>query len=287
MPDSEIMSHLTDYVFLATPAEVSLELAPKIMAAGKTVIDLSGAFRLKQNSYQEWYGFEHTAKKELDQAQYGLVPFAEPNPKQKLVANPGCFATAITMALIPLLKQDVISSENIVIDAKSGTSGAGKKLAENLLFTEVEGECLPYKVGKHQHYPEIQETIEKFSGKKIDAHFGTSLLPVRRGIIAGIYARMQPGKTLQDVQKAFQQSFGDYSLVMHAPTKEKPQLLSLKKVTGTGRTHLSYAVEGDKLYLYSSIDNLMKGAASQAVENMNNLSGLAVTTGLSQLEALI
>lgn len=285
--DKELMNHLTDYVFLATPAEVSLELAPKIVAAGKTVIDLSGAFRLKQNSYQEWYGFEHTAKKELELAQYGLVPFAEPIKNQKLIANPGCFATAITMALIPLLKQEVISVENIVIDAKSGTSGAGKKLAENLLFTEVDGECLPYKVGKHQHYPEIQESIEKFSGKKIDAHLSTSLLPVRRGIIAGIYARMQPGKTIADVQKAFEQAYSDYALLSHAPVKEKPQLLSLKKVTGTGRTHLSYAVEGDKLYLYSSIDNLMKGAASQAVENMNNISGLPVATGLSQLEALI
>lgn len=287
LPDAELMKNLADYIFLATPAEVSLKLAPPILAAGKSVIDLSGAFRLKQNDYNKWYGFTHTETELLQAAQYGLSPWAEPSKKQKLVANPGCYATAINLALIPLLKYDLIQKDGIVIDAKSGATGAGKKLAENLLFTEVEGECLPYKVGKHQHYPEIQEAVQKFSGQLIDAHMTTSLLPVRRGIIAGIYARLKPNQNLQTVTEAFEKSYSGYDLLAHGAIESNAGLVSLKKVVGTGKTHISYCVVGEKLYVFSTIDNLMKGAATQAIENFNNLAGLSVSTGLNRLEALI
>lgn len=288
LPDSELMSNLTDVVFLATPAEVSLELAPKILAAGKKVIDLSGAFRLKKNDYPKWYGFEHHEPTLLQNAQYGLAPFVGPaKPSENLVANPGCFATAIALAIIPLVKNGLIETRNIVIDAKSGSSGAGKKAAENLLFTEVEGECLPYKVGRHQHYPEIVEAVETFGGKKIEAHFTTSLLPIRRGIIAGVYATLENGKTAKDVADAFEKAYGNYELVRFGAIKENQTLLSLKKVVGTGHTHISYEVDGSKLYVFSCIDNLMKGAASQAVENLNRLSDLPLETGIGHLEALI
>lgn len=286
LPDAEIMNNLTDVVFLATPAEVSLKLAPQILAAGKKVVDLSGAFRLKKNDYKKWYGFEHTEKNLLAEAQYGLSPWVGPASKEKLIANPGCYATAITLALIPLLKHGLIAEDSIVIDAKSGTSGAGKKAAENMLFTEVAGECLPYKVGRHQHYPEIIEAVEKFSGHKIEAHLTTSLLSVRRGIIAGVYAHLREGCTLADVQAAYAKSYSDYPLVRHASVKEEPALMSLKKVVGTGKTHIAYEVEGSKLYAFSCIDNLLKGAASQAVENFNRISDFPIAMGLSHLEAL-
>ncbi|MNK90149.1 N-acetyl-gamma-glutamyl-phosphate reductase [compost metagenome] len=284
--DSEIMQNLTDVVFLATPANVSLALAPKILAAGKKVIDLSGAFRLKKNDYQKWYGMEHTEKDLLANAQYGLLPWVGPSSGTQLVANPGCYATAITMALIPLLKNDLILEDSIVIDAKSGTSGGGKKAAENLLYTEVDGECLPYKVGRHQHYPEVLETLEVFTGKKVEAHLTTSLLPVRRGIIAGVYAKLQPGKTLQDVEQAYANAYADYPLASFSAVTKEPSLMSLKKVVGTGKTNISYEVEGQKLYVFSCIDNLLKGAASQAIENFNRISDLSLTTGLGHLEAL-
>lgn len=288
LADSDLMSNLTDVVFLATPAEVSLELAPKIVAAGKKVIDLSGAFRLKKNDYKKWYGFEHSQKELLAQAKYGLSPYAGPVAHaESLIANPGCYATAITMALIPIVQYGLIDVNSIVIDAKSGTTGAGKKAAENLLFSEVDGECLPYKVGRHQHYPEIVETIEAFAGQKIEAHFTTSLLTVRRGIIAGIYANLKAGKTSKDVSQAFAKSYADYPLVTFAEMATSPSLVSLKKVVGTGRTHLSFVIEGQKLYLFSCIDNLMKGAASQAIENFNRLADLPVETGLSHLEGQI
>lgn len=295
--DSEIMQNLTDVVFLATPAEASLKLAPQIIAAGKKVIDLSGAFRLKKHDYEKWYGFSHSEKNLLASAEYGLLPWIGPATSATrldatglgaaaLIANPGCFATAVTMSLIPLLKNKVISAQNIVIDAKSGATGGGKKAAENLLFTEVDGECLPYKVGRHQHYPEIVEAIEMFSGEKIEAHFSTSLLPIRRGIIASVYATMADGKTAADVKEAFAKAYANYDLVQVANISENANLLSLKKVVGTGRTHISYQVEGNKLYLHSCIDNLLKGAASQALENFNRIFDFPVSTTVSRLEAL-
>ena len=286
--DSQILQDLTDVYFLATPAEVSLKLAPKLVDAGKKVIDLSGAFRLKRHSYAQWYGFEHHEQQLLSQSSYGLLPWAGPiNSQTQLVANPGCYATAISLALIPLLKDGLISSSGIVIDAKSGTTGGGKKASENLLFTEVEGECLPYKVGKHQHYPEIVETIEHFSGVKIDAHLSTSLLATRRGIIASIFAEVSSGVSLQDVEKSFEMAYGNTSNIAHGAVATSPQLLSLKRVVGTPRTHISYEVSGQKLYLFSCIDNLLKGAASQAIENFNRLHDLPTITGLSHLEGLI
>jgi N-acetyl-gamma-glutamyl-phosphate reductase len=280
LADSEILENLTDLVFLATPAEVSLKLAPQILKKGKSVIDLSGAFRLKQNDYMKWYGFSHTEAELLANATYGLQPlqilqndFSRP----QLIANPGCYATAILMALVPLLKANLISTEGIVIDAKSGTSGAGRKAQENLLFTEVDGECLPYKVGRHQHLPEVKESIERLCGQSFQPHLTTHLLSTPRGIIAGIYAQ---SKTLnpKDIADAFVAEYQNYSLVK--VSQKISQYASLKKVIGTPFTHISFELVEDKLYLFSCIDNLLKGAASQAVENLNQLLGLPLEFSL-------
>ncbi len=289
LPDSELMENLADVVFLATPAETSLELAPKILAAGKRVIDLSGAFRLKRHSYKEWYGFEHHAAEILANADYGLAPWAGPaQKKSRLIANPGCYATAISLALIPLVKAGLIELDSIVIDAKSGTTGAGKKAAEHMLYSEVDGECLPYKVGWHQHSPEIREAVAAFAGgTEIDFHLTTSLIPVRRGIIAGLYGRLADGIGANEVASAFAAAYGDYPLVSLGTVEAEPALLSLKKVVGTGRTHISFTSVGRKLYVFSCIDNLLKGAASQAVENFNRLSDLPLWTGVAELEAQI
>ena len=284
LQDKEILKNLTDVVFLATPAEVSLQLAPQILAAGKKVIDLSGAFRLKKNDYKKWYGFEHHEPALLKDAFYGLTSWAGPSKGETLVANPGCYATAISMALIPLMKENLILNDSVVIDAKSGATGAGKKAAENLLYTEVDGECLPYKVGKHQHYPEVIETLEAFTGQKIEAHMSTSLLAARRGIIAAVYAKVQPGITLTDVAAALAKHYASQPLVKFGALT--PAMASLKKVVGTARTHISYELTDGRLYVFSCIDNLLKGAASQAVENFNRLNDVPTHTGLTELEAL-
>ncbi|MGZ5279126.1 MAG: N-acetyl-gamma-glutamyl-phosphate reductase [Pseudobdellovibrionaceae bacterium] len=283
LPEDQLMQNLTDIVFLATPAEVSLKLAPEILAQGKKVIDLSGAFRLKKNDYQKWYHFEHTSKETLMSAQYGLVPFAKPATRDiGLIANPGCFATAISMALIPLLKKNLIMANNLVIDAKSGTTGAGKKAVENLLFSEVAGNCLPYRIGQHQHYPEIQEAVEMYTGVQIEPHFSTHLLPTQRGIIASIYATSLTD-SLADIEAAFSAAYQNNPLVKYGANIAK--LAKLTSVEGTAKTHISYQLVDRKLYVFSVIDNLMKGAASQAVENLNRLLDLPPQYSLAGTEA--
>jgi N-acetyl-gamma-glutamyl-phosphate reductase len=286
LPMTDISRTRAEVVFLATPAEVSMELAPKLLAGGRKVIDLSGAFRLRAGDYPRWYGFEHKAAGLLPRAQYGLVPFVRPEAAE-LVANPGCYATAAALGLVPLLRAGLIDEKSIVIDAKSGTTGAGKTAQEGLLFSEVDGECLPYKVGRHQHYPEILATVQAFTGRSIEPHFTTSLLPVRRGIIAGIYARLLDGRGAQDVRQALHDAYAGYPLVSFGAIEERPNLLHLKRVVGTGRAHLSYAVDERRLYLFSCIDNLMKGAASQAIENFNRMYDLPIATGIEQLEGVI
>jgi N-acetyl-gamma-glutamyl-phosphate reductase len=280
-------------IFLATPAEVSLELAPKLVAKGVNVVDLSGAFRLASADYPKWYGFEHTAPAALAAAQYGLVPFAKPFVKEAdkgvLVSNPGCYVTAVLMALIPLVKEGVIDPESIVIDAKSGTTGAGKKASEGLLFSEVDGECFPYKIGKHQHFPEITKYLAAFGGSPgltaddyaRKTFFSTSLLPTPRGIIAGMYLSLAAGKTEADVAAAFATAYADYPLAKVAALSAAPKIASLKKVVGSNRVQIGYALDGAKLYLYSLVDNLLKGAASQAVENFNRIVDLPVASGLT------
>jgi N-acetyl-gamma-glutamyl-phosphate reductase len=286
LSEKELFNNLTDVVFLATPAEASLKLAPEILKQGKKVIDLSGAFRLKKNDYPKWYGFTHEQNELLQAANYGLVPFAQFS-ESNLVANPGCYASSVLMALIPLIKKGLIQTETIVIDAKSGTTGAGKKASENLLFTEVDGECLPYKIGKHQHLPEIIEAVEQFTGVSIDPFFTTHLLPTRRGILSSLYMKVKPGVTIEQINDAYAHVYANNPLVFFGESDKQPQLLSLKKVVGTAHTHLSYHLKGEQLFLFSTIDNLMKGAASQAIENFNRLYDFPLETGLEEMEAFI
>lgn len=286
LKDSELMQNLTDFVFLATPAEVSLRLAPKLLAAGCRVIDLSGAFRLQKNDYQKWYHFTHSEPALLQRAQYGLVPWNQTvnslaAKQNALIANPGCYASAISLALIPLLKDQLIDANYIVIDAKSGTTGAGKKASEQLLFSEVTENCLPYRIGKHQHLPEIQEAVEKYAGIAIQPQLSTYLLPVRRGIIAGIYCRTAANLQNADIQACYSKAYAQYPLLQHGASDRHAQLLSLQNVVHTANTQIAYHLEQNYLYLFSSIDNLMKGAASQAIENLNLLLDLPVATGLS------
>jgi N-acetyl-gamma-glutamyl-phosphate reductase len=297
-------------VFLATPAEVSLHLAPQILKAGANVIDLSGAFRLKDGTveervkaYEHWYQLEHPCPELLDKAEYGLLPWLDAGistadeakavpGEPRLIANPGCYATSVLMAILPLLKRGLIRPETLVIDAKSGASGGGRKASENLLFTEVEGECLPYRVGKHQHLPEIRSFTQAFSGQEIDPMFTTHLLCIRRGILSSIYAKTADKVTELDFTSAFAQDYSDYGLVQWSSLKGRsPRAmafeLSLKRVVGTALTRVHFQLEGDRVYLFSLLDNLIKGAAGQAVENFNRLLGAPARTSLSELEGVL
>jgi N-acetyl-gamma-glutamyl-phosphate reductase len=298
-------SHLEDLhtIFLATPAEVSLELAPKALQHNVNVIDLSGAFRLKQGTneerlqkYQTWYGIQHSHVELLLKAEYGLQPFQRPTPQEgaRLIANPGCYATAVLMAALPLLESGLINSESLVVDAKSGTSGGGRKANEALLFTEIEGECFPYKVGKHQHWPEIVEAAWLFAHEEIAPFFTTYLMNLRRGIVASVYATLQSPKATNAenearIQSAYAEAYSGYDLVRFGALgkPETDALLSLKRVVGSARTHITFRVDGEKLYVFSTLDNLVKGAAGQAVENFNRLLDRPLSLGLSALEGVL
>jgi N-acetyl-gamma-glutamyl-phosphate reductase len=192
------------------------------------------------------------------------------------------------MAVLPLLKAGIIDPRTLVIDAKSGATGAGRKASENLLFCEVEGECLPYRIGKHQHVPEIVRYAEKFSGASIDPVFATHLLPVRRGILASVYARTTKSLTNEAIANVYHEAYSGYPLIRHGlATDQHRAQLSLKRVAGSARTEVRYLLEGDKLHVFSLIDNLLKGAASQAVENLNRVLDLPVATGLQELEGTL
>lgn len=283
--ESEVLKTQADLIFLATPAEVSLELAPKLVALGKKVIDLSGAFRLHTHAIKEWYGFD-VEPEVLAMARYSLVPFAAPIGKDvKIISNPGCYATAIQMALLPLLKKGLIDTSMVVIDAKSGTSGAGRKANETQIFAEVAEDLRPYRVGRHQHLPEIEEGLAQYAQAKPELFFTTQLLPVRHGIQAAIYAKTTA--TVAQIEAAYAEAFAQYPLAKFGRVESKPQLANLTKVVGTAETRISYVVRDGKLYLFSCIDNRLKGAATQAIENMNVWMDLPVTAGLLSHPVLV
>lgn len=285
---SELDPSTLDAIFLATPAEASIEFTSKWLAKAKLIIDLSGAYRLDSKDYPSFYAFEHGDAANLAKAQYGLCPFAEPK-SAKLIANPGCYATASLMAIIPLLKAGLIDADSIVIDAKSGTTGAGKKPREDLLFSESDGNCTPYKIGAHQHAPEISKYASFFSKKPVaETWFTPHLIAVKRGIIASIYARVKNGVTENQIAKAYESAYANYPLVQVAALSSLSsdaarKFLSLSSVEKTPYARIGYQLAETKLHVFSVIDNLMKGAASQAIENFNRANDLPLNLGLSPI----
>lgn len=272
-----------DVLFLCTPAEVSIELAPIAMAAGAKVIDLSGGFRLPAADYPRWYGFEHPRPDLLAQAVYSM-PEATGNLEAlraaKLVSNPGCYPTACTMAVLPLLLDGIIEPEGIIIDAKSGTTGAGRKADEALSFSEVDENLRAYRVLSHQHTPEIEMVLAQGSGAKLGpVVFTPHLLPVLRGILVTAYGRLKKGKTSADAAAAMAR-FAEGKRFIRAVAK--PDAVSLNGSVHTNRVVVGAAADPARgvAVATSSIDNLTKGAAGQAIQNANLMLGYDEAMGL-------
>ena len=261
-------------VLLATPAEVSLETAAVLLGQGVRVIDLSGAFRLRDASlYPAFYGFEHPHPGLLAEAFYGLPELSRTPAGKRLVANPGCYPTAAALALAPLIEAGLVEGP-FIVDAASGVTGAGRKASEDLSFAEVDEDFKAYKVLRHQHQPEMAQTLSR------KLTFTAHLLPVKRGILATCYARLPAGRTLDDLRSAFLHKYAD------APFVEllgSPDEVSLKGVTGTNKCQLAVATDGETVVIISAIDNLVKGAAGQAVQNLNLTMGWPETAGLDSL----
>jgi N-acetyl-gamma-glutamyl-phosphate reductase len=275
-----------DLVFLCTPAEVSIALAPLALAAGCRVVDLSGGFRLAAALYPRWYGFEHPRPDLLATAVYSMPEMwatgaSGPLVGAQLVSNPGCYATASTLGALALLRGGVVEPSGLVIDAKSGTTGAGKKATEDFSFSEVDGDFRAYRVLRHQHTPEIERALELAGHAAGPVTFTPHLLPVRRGILATIYGRLRPGKTGADVAAAVA-TFVEGKPFLRAT---KPDGVRLHPVVGTNRVLLGADADPERgvAVCFAAIDNLVKGAAGQAVQNANLMLGLAETMGLEGL----
>lgn len=275
----EVASSGADLVFLATPHEVSEEIAPALLDRGLRVVDLSGAFRLKDSAcYPRWYGFEHRHGQVLQEAIYGIPEF---NPEEiraaRVVANPGCYATSVVLALAPLLQAGAVDlASGIVCDAKSGASGAGRSLRENLLFSNLNENCSAYGMFRHRHVPEILQALEL---EESALTFTPHLLPVTRGILTTIYVRLQRRVGPDDIERAFREHYAKAALVRIYGSQKLPDIQS---VAHTPYADIGWAFDAptNRLIVVSALDNLGKGAASQAVQNMNLMLGAADDVGL-------
>lgn len=279
-----------DILLLATPAKASMEIVATLANTKIIIIDLSGAFRLPEHQFFEWYDFPHCAPHLIKEACYGLSPWVSHQDRYQLIANPGCYATCVLMSLLPLINADIIKADSIIIDAKSGVSGSGKQLNPGLMFCELSSNFFPYKIGKHQHTPEINNALYAISGKSATTRLTTSILPIERGIAMAIYTEANLHLSSDEgiakaVQETLQVAYRDYRLINFAevgkdsPTKDH-YILSLKNVVQTPNVHIGYFVKNGQITLFSCIDNLLKGAASQAIENINAIYHLPLHTGL-------
>ena len=273
-----IQSSGAEVAFLATPNEVSAHIAPKLLELGIKVIDLSGAFRLSQPSlYPTWYGFAHENPQLLGEAVYGLPEWCNGELKKaRLVANPGCYPTSIILALRPLtfiLDRD----QPVICDAKSGVSGAGKKSDVSWSFAELYGNFKAYSVGHHRHEPEIRQGLHL--GDRATLVFVPHLLPTVRGILSTMHVAFTHTVTEEEIAKMYADAYSNAPFVRVLKPGKLPEL---KNVVNTPRCEIGFQLlqGGRRAVIVSVIDNLLKGAASQAVQNFNRMFGFDETEGL-------
>ncbi|WP_053217892.1 N-acetyl-gamma-glutamyl-phosphate reductase [Virgibacillus senegalensis] len=273
-----------ELVFFATPPAVSKDLVPQFLEYGIPCIDLSGDFRLKSpQAYQEWYGSPAAEERYLEAAVYGL---SEMNGAEvaaaNLVANPGCYPTAALLGLIPAIKSNIIEDRSIIIDAKSGVSGAGRGTSLNTHYPEMNENLKAYKLGRHKHIPEIEQEISKMAGHPVQVTFSTHLVPMTRGIMNTIYADLRQLVSTDEVIEMYE---AFYRLQPFVRIRKNGELPATREVYGSN--YCDIGIHADqrtgKLTIVSVIDNLVKGASGQAIQNMNLLKGWDVSTGLNYL----
>ena len=284
--NGEALDQPVDAVLLATSAEVSLELAPKFLDKGARVVDLSGAFRLRDAAaYRRWYRLEHHHPALLASAHYGLPElFGDPPKDARLVANPGCFATAAILAIAPLVRDGLVDVEApIIVDGKSGVTGAGRQAKEGYSFVEVDGDVKAYRVLGHQHTPEMIQAISIHAGKQVRLTFGAHLVPVRRGLLCSVYARTAEGVTQSKIDHSLRAAYHDRAFVEVV----SPDEATFASVVGTNVCRVGAAVDDQGVIMaVGALDNLIKGAAGQAVQNLDRLFGFADDAAGSGLDRL-
>ncbi|KAA9027537.1 N-acetyl-gamma-glutamyl-phosphate reductase [Niallia endozanthoxylica] len=278
----EEIAEKSDLVFLATPSGVSGQLAAQFAEFNIKLVDLSGDLRLKNtDEYTQWYKHEAAPKEIIDKAVYGLTEWRrEQVAGAQWISNPGCYSTASLLGLGPIVKEKLIDPSSIIIDAKSGTSGAGRKPTRTTMHAEMSENFKIYKVNEHQHIPEIEQQLLEWNEEIKPITFSTHLLPISRGIMATIYVQVQKGVTLSEIYKIYEEHYQNDSFVRVRPEGHYP---AVKEVCGSNFCDIGLHLDErtGRLTIVSVIDNLMKGAAGQAVQNANIMTGLDETTGLT------
>ena len=268
-----------DFVFLALPHGEAMKRVPELVDAGVRVIDFSGDFRFKSAElYEQWYKLPHSAPEYLKKAIYGLPELYKDEIKEcQLLANPGCYPTGSILALAPILSQSAVDTSSIAISAMSGTSGAGRKANLGLIFSEVNETVKAYRVGSHQHTPEIKATLERVAGRELNLVFIPHLLPITRGIYTTISLPLKETMEQDALMKLYQDFYQDACFVRVLDTPPE-----IKFVSGTNYCDINVTVDMTQTFvtITSTIDNLVKGAAGQAVQNMNLMTGFPEEEGL-------
>jgi N-acetyl-gamma-glutamyl-phosphate reductase len=279
--DVALIRSKADVVFLATPHGVSMKLAPDFLAAGLKVIDLSGDFRLKSgDTYREWYKHEPAQQADVERAVYGLAEvYGENVVDADFISNPGCYATATLLGLYPAVKAGWINPDTIIIDAKSGVSGAGRGLNLSAHYSEINENFKAYKLNKHQHTPEIEQVLTEAAGRPVITTFTTHLVPMTRGIMSTMYATLTEKRTSADFVELYRQFYEGRRFVRVRPNGNWP---STKEVWGTNYCDIGFSVDErtGRITFISVIDNLVKGAAGQAIQNLNLAMNWDETLGL-------
>jgi N-acetyl-gamma-glutamyl-phosphate reductase len=273
-----------DVVFFATPNGVAMQQAPALLNGGVRVIDLAADFRIRDVAeWEKWYGMPHACPEWVAQAVYGLPEANRAQIREaRLIANPGCYPTAVQLGFMPLVEAGLVDLDHLIADAKSGVSGAGRKAEVHALFSEASDNFKAYGVSGHRHLPEIKQGLSQMAQQTIGLTFVPHLTPLIRGIHATLYARI---KTATDFQALYEQRYANEPFVDVLPPKSHPETRSVRAANFC-RIAVHRPQGGDTLVVLSVIDNLVKGAAGQAVQNMNIMFGFSETDGLWQLPVL-
>ena len=277
----EELAKQVDVIFTATPQGFLGSVLTEEILSKTKIVDLSADFRIKDvKKYEKWYGIEHKAPQFIDEAVYGLCEInREDIKKARLIANPGCYPTCSPLSIYPLLKEGLIDPNTIIIDAKSGTSGAGRGAKVPNLYCEVNESIKAYGVATHRHTPEIEEQLSYAAGEPVLINFTPHLVPMQRGILVTAYASLKKDVTYEEVKAIYDKYYADEKFVR---VLEKDQCPETKWVEGSNYVDIGFKIDErtGRIIMMGAIDNLVKGAAGQAVQNMNLLFGLPESEGL-------
>ncbi|WP_320170742.1 N-acetyl-gamma-glutamyl-phosphate reductase [Maridesulfovibrio sp.] len=280
-PDVDDLEKNCRLVFLAVPHKTAMNIGGELYDRGVKVVDLSADFRIRdRETYEEWYKVDHTREDLLTKAVYGLPEFYRDKVREaSLVANPGCYPTSAIVGLTPALAEGLIETDDIVIDSKSGASGAGRGAKVGSLFCEVADSFRAYGLTTHRHTPEIEQELSVAAGKDLTVSFNTHLLPIDRGILSTIYTKMKNGVTAEDVRSTYEKAYAAEQMIRVLPEGVLPET---RWVRGTMFCDVGLVPDPrtGRLIILAAIDNLCRGASGQAVANANLMLGLDETEGL-------